>query len=458
MVLLWYHLMKLLLGRIFSLDIRYVYLRGKTHYYQRKIPTDLLSRYPGSTHIKVNLKTSDPASVAKKVRELNRHYESTWAAMRGNPDLQPLSVRESAIKLLARYGLQPKPFDNDEHLLDNFIEVLRRKEESHAESDSEIYHSAEPEDYLESTEIEALRLLNEEPKFRLSNALQVYLDGHKNKNKKKFRTDTQRAWGRLIEIIGDKEIEQVSRADANEFVSRGLAEGVRTTTIGRHVSILRAVFNVAIVEREIAKQNPFLRLRIPGLGEDAKVRESYDNDQLTTLIQECRKSDDDVRWLLALQIDLGCRIAEAAGLLLEDLHLETPIPYVSIRPHPWRTLKTKSSKRNVPLVGVSLWAAQRIIQSAQPGQTFAFSRYTDKEQCKATHASNTINQWIESRLGVGKTTHEFRHTIRDRLRNVGAPKDIQDAVGGWGKEDIGDKYGLGYGLGQLKGWLDKIVI
>ena len=62
------------------------------------------------------------------------------------------------------------------------------------------------------------------------------------------------------------------------------------------------------------------------------------------------------------------------------------------------------------------------------------------------------------RLGINKTTHEFRHTIRDRLRNVGASKDIQDAVGRWGKEDIQGKYGLGYGLQHLKMWLDKIVL
>jgi len=87
--------MKLLLGRIFRVSIRYVYPRGNTHYYQRKIPRDLLHRYPGSTHIKVNLKTNDPAQVAKKVRELNRQYESTWASLRHNPDLKPLNVREA---------------------------------------------------------------------------------------------------------------------------------------------------------------------------------------------------------------------------------------------------------------------------------------------------------------------------------------------------------------------------
>ena len=88
-VLLWYHLMKLLLGSIFSVSIKYVYQRGNTYYYQRKIPQDLLSRYPGTTHIKVNLKTHEPAQVAKRVRDLNRQYESTWAAMRGNPGIPP---------------------------------------------------------------------------------------------------------------------------------------------------------------------------------------------------------------------------------------------------------------------------------------------------------------------------------------------------------------------------------
>jgi integrase len=450
--------MKLVLGHIFSVSIKYVYQRGNTYYYQRKIPQDLLSRYPGIRHIKVNLKTNEPAQVAKKVRDLNRQYESTWAAMRGNPNLQPLSTREAAVKLLDQYGLKPQPANNDESFRDGFIELLQGKYEAHVQGDEELYHSTGPEDCLDLVELEALRLLNEEPKFRLSDALQLYLHGHKNKDRKKFRADAERAWGRLITLIGDKELEQVTRTDANDFVSRGIAEGAKTTTIERHISILRAIFNVAIVEREIAKTNPFLRLRIPGLGEDSKAREPFDNDQLITLIQECRKEDDDIRWLLALQVDLGCRIAEAAGLTLEDLHLDAPIPYVSIRPHPWRTLKTKSSKRNVPLVGVSLWAAQRVIQAAQPGQTHAFPRYTDKTQCKATHASGTLNKWIESCLGVKKTTHEFRHTIRDRLRNVGAPKDIQDAVGGWGKEDIGDKYGLGYGLQQLKMWLDKVVL
>ena len=54
------------------------------------------------------------------------------------------------------------------------------------------------------------------------------------------------------------------------------------------------------------------------------------------------------------------RLSEAAGLLKEDLKVNDSIPHVDIKPHPWRSLKTKSSIRKVPLVGASLWSAKRI--------------------------------------------------------------------------------------------------
>lgn len=58
--------------------------------------------------------------------------------------------------------------------------------------------------------------------------------------------------------------------------------------------------------------------------------------------------------MLALQIDSGCRLGEATGLAISDIHLDTPVPYVKIQPHPWRSLKTANSERDVPLVGMSL--------------------------------------------------------------------------------------------------------
>lgn len=449
--------MKLSLGSIFKVSIRYVYQRGDTYYYQRKIPLDLIERYGGTQLIKVNLKTADLRQAAKQVGALNKQYESIWASLRSNHNLKPLSVREAAIKLLAKHELKALPARNEESNIDHFIDSLQGKREAHAQGEDHAYWNAGLEEYLDPIEVEAVRLINEEPKFRLSDALEVYLSGHKKKNDNKFRVYVGRVWQKLMALLGDREFEHVTRADANQFVSSRLSEGSKTTTVERQISAIRAVFNVVIVEKEIAKVNPFLSVRIASLGEDSKVRGTFDSTQLATLMRECKHKDDDVRWLLALQIDLGCRLAETTGLALSDFHLDESVPYVSFRPHSWRSLKTTSSKRDIPLVGISLWAAQRVVQSAKKGQLYAFPRYTSEIECKANNASAALNKWIGS-LGIDKTTHELRHTMRDRLRHAHAPKPIQDAVGGWGREDVGDTYGLGYGLEHLKGWLDKVVV
>ena len=48
------------------------------------------------------------------------------------------------------------------------------------------------------------------------------------------------------------------------------------------------------------------------------------------------------------------RLAEATGLLIEDIKLNTEVPYVSVRSHSWRPLKTKGSKRDIPLDGKAM--------------------------------------------------------------------------------------------------------
>ena len=68
----------------------------------------------------------------------------------------------------------------------------------------------------------------------------------------------------------------------------------------------------------------------------------------------CKDNDDEIRWLIALISDTGMRLGEAAGLLKEDIKLDEPIPHIHLKPHPWRTLKTKGSQRLVPLTKETL--------------------------------------------------------------------------------------------------------
>ncbi len=67
---------------------------------------------------------------------------------------------------------------------------------------------------------------------------------------------------------------------------------------------------------------------------DGKERVSIPVDKIRQIKRLCMEHDDDMRWLVALKSDIGIRLAEAAGLHLDDLELDDDIPYVYIKPHP----------------------------------------------------------------------------------------------------------------------------
>ena len=110
-------------------------------------------------------------------------------------------------------------------------------------------------------------------------------------------------------------------------------------------------------------------------------------------------------------------------------------------------MKTSTSDRVIPLVGASLWAAQRIKQN---GSDYAFPRYTDGLKCNSNSASAALNKWIKQVAGSGNVIHGFRHSFRDRLRAVSAPIDMIDQLGGWSLQGVGQGYGNGYQPSQMK--------
>lgn len=99
--------------------------------------------------------------------------------------------------------------------------------------------------------------------------------------------------------------------------------------------------------------------------------------------------------------------------------------------------------------------ARRALEAASSGQQGLFARYVKEGECKSDSASSALNKWMRLK-GLEKTTHELRHTMRDRLRGV-TTRDIQDAVGGWGQSSIADNYGEGYALRMMQEALLKAL-
>ncbi len=127
--------------------------------------------------------------------------------------------------------------------------------------------------------------------------------------------------------------------------------------------------------------------------DDVTRHKPIPNDVLKQIQQRYMEANDDPRWLVALIGDTGMRLSEAAGLAIEDILLNEEIPYVDIKQHPWRRLKTSSSQRKLPLVGCSLWAAQQAVNAST--SPYLFPSYCDGVTTHSNSASAALNKWLK---------------------------------------------------------------
>ena len=270
---------------------------------------------------------------------------------------------------------------------------------------------------------------------KLSEAVSIYIRLKGKDRPVTFHRAAERACGYVIDTCGDKDLTAYSRADANSFRDALLAKGLAGSSITRVFGTVRSVFNFAAAEIGITVSNPFAGVyydRHAGV-ED---RQPLPVETIRSLQSLCRDQDDDLRWLVALVSDTGMRLAEAAGLLVDDIRLDGPTPHAVVQEHPWRRLKTSGSSRTIPLVGASLWAAERIVAEVRNSK-FAFPRYNRNDVTNANSASAALNKWIKQHASKESTMHSFRHSMRDRLRAVECPSDIVDQIGGWQTEGVG---------------------
>jgi integrase len=286
----------------------------------------------------------------------------------------------------------------------------------------------------------------------ISDALELYIRLKGAGRDHLFAKTSTRNVGYLIECIGDVGLSSIKPVNAGQFRDHLIAKGLASTSVRRVLSSVKAIYNLASKELGIVNANPFSGIFIP---DDNAVsgRLPVPVDTIRLIQHECFQVDDSKRWLIAIISDTGMRLSEAAGLLTEDIKLDVDVPHIKLRKHPWRSLKTASSERNIPLVGSAYEAAIRIVHV---GHKYAFARYCDETKCNANSASAALNKWLKPRMPDGCVIHSFRHSLRDRLRAIECPSDIIDAIGGWTTAGIGHKYGSGYDLAVKYRWMKML--
>jgi integrase len=373
----------------------YLWVKGQTYYFNRRVPKDVQAHYKAS-RIVICLKTSRKDQAIRAARSIAQRLEDYWMSLR-----------------------------------------------------------------LANLDIPAFHLLRSEPQklskssyMTLSDALELYLRLKGVNKGKVFQRGAERNIQSVVDVLGDRPLDEYSSSDAAAYRDYLLKRGLTTNSVKRNFATIRSVINLAIQEHGLDCRNAFSKVYLPDL-DDAKKRKPIPFENIKEIQQECMSIDDEARWLVALISDTGMRLSEAAGLHIDDIKLDCEIPHIDLKPHSWRGLKTRGSQRQIPLVGASLWAARRV-KANNTASPFSFPRYTSARGTNANSASAAINKWLRPRVPEGCVIHSFRHSLRDRLRAVQCPSDMIDQIGGWSTAGVGQSYGDGYDLKRLSERIKQI--
>jgi len=375
---------------MYKSNASYVSCRAGVYYYTRRIPYDVRQHY-ASNRLSFSLRTKSNAGAMRAAQSVTHRLEDYWLGLR---------------------------------LQDMDIPAIHLVKANHVDDSSPLM-------------IEAVE-----------NYLRI-----KGNDDRIFVRTAQRNGNYVAKSLGNRPITSYSTSEAAKFRDWCLNKGMNVNSVKRVFASVRSIINLNIREYGLNGSNAFSGTYMPDR-HDAPKRKPIPVEILKVIQNECQSTDDEPRWLVALISDTGMRLSEAAGLSKDDIHLDEEVPYVDIRPHSWRRLKTAGSKRKVPLVGLSLWAAKQTYEASI--NPFLFPKYCDEKECHSNSASAALNKWLKHVAGPEYVIHSFRHSMRDRLRAVNCPSDMIDQIGGWSSGKVGEGYGDGYSIEMSVRWLLQI--
>lgn len=419
-------------------------------YYIRRIPNDVLQHYPNKKdkRLVISTRTSDKKSATAAAMRINSQHELEWERMRGNVSEVNQHSLQAASELLKSFGLEAssKQFNKDAEL-DSFYDSLEESLSDSAKArifDTRIIDKSEADQILKSqlsdSQKIAFDLVQGKFKWTASLICDEYLRLKKWSESKKHINVYKPAFKELIEFLGDRAPNEYSRKDVHDLMNYMLELGHRTATVRKRLGSIRAAFNKIATMYELKEESahPFTKFEIPDLRLDAQEKSDFTPEQLETLRLKVAKSSDEISGLIALMMETGMRVSEACSLRMDDLQaLNGNYPFLVLHRHPTRRLKTKSSQRFIPLVGVAL----AYIRTSS--DYWIFPSYVDTEtgRVKNDNASAAVRKRLKNWLGdESPTAHSFRHTIATRLRDVECPVGVMEEMLGWAKTES-DGYG-----------------
>jgi site-specific recombinase XerD len=236
----------------------------------------------------------------------------------------------------------------------------------------------------------------------------------------------------LIDHIGRKPADQITKADIESFLAYFLETRASATARQRYAS-LSQFFKWAAAEGEIPV-DPMEKIEPPRVVEQPVPVLTVDD--LRALIAACRGSDFEGRRdeaVIRLFADTGMRLGEMAGLRVQDIDLSLAVAVV---------VGKGSRMRTVPYGDATAAALDRYRRQRIRHE------HSDSDQwwlgAKGPLSSSGINQLLKRRAkdaGIEIHAHMFRHSFAHQWLSAGGNEGDLQRIAGWSSPQMLQRYG-----------------
>ncbi len=270
----------------------------------------------------------------------------------------------------------------------------------------------------------------------ISEGVEIYLRqtqrDHLDEKTNSVRT-VHRVVSYFVDIVGDKQLDQINRKDVERYVTARLLK-VKTTSVQREIRSLSALWSRCADVLDIRNRNPFANQPIKGLGTDAVKRHTATLEETQKLLQvlevKAVKAPESYVWpLIAIAALAGTRLSEAWGLSRDDWLQDDGTLF--IRPNTNRqNLKTTNSVRPIPVLDpLAVWLDRY------------FTCVDVNRVPKTANSASAGTVKALKRQGFAFGNHSLRHGMKQRLFEVDTPSNVYEELMGWSSQSMAANYG-----------------
>lgn len=408
-------------------------LRSGTYYIRRRVPARFAS-VEGRNEVWISLKTDSQKLAQEKAQRVWMEHLRAWEAqLLGQSD--DAFERQKSAKLVAQgMGFDYVPID----------QVAQLSTEAILERVEAAVSAIGPRN-----EQTLSALLGAEPaqKLRLSEVLEKFWEnsqdlilGKSADQVRRWKNPRKKAFANFISVVGDLPVDELTKSDFLQFrkwwLTRIEMESLTPNSANKDLVHLQSV---------LKKVNDLLSLNLTLEFGGQKLKEKPKTDRPpfsdVWIVERILRPgaldglNPEARAILLVMINTGCRPSEIAGLSPDEIVLDGPVPYIMIRNNIHRQLKSDPSKRDIPLVGISLEAMRRFPQG--------FAHY----RAKPSTLSATVNKYLRENGLLESQKHvmySLRHSFEDRMLDAGIDDRIRRELFGHslGREKYGDAGGI----------------